>query len=47
MKQIQRHVEDKGKTTCEIFTNMGFDIINHSFYSYREDEIHLVMKKRL
>jgi SAM-dependent methyltransferase len=41
------HVEDKGKTTCEIFTNMGFDIINHSFYSYREDEIHLVMKKRL
>ena len=39
------HIVDNGKSTCNIFKSMGFDILDYSFHSYREGEIHLVMKK--
>ena len=39
------HIRDNGQSTCQVFKNMGFDIVDYSFHSYREDEIHLVMKK--
>jgi len=39
------HIDDKGKTTCDIIKKMGLNIINCEFYSYREPEIHLTLKK--
>jgi SAM-dependent methyltransferase len=39
------HIDDGGETTCYMFKMMGFHILDYSFHSYRENEIHLVMKK--
>ncbi len=39
------NIRDEGQTTCHLLKNMGFDILDYSFHSYRESEIHLVIKK--
>jgi 2-polyprenyl-3-methyl-5-hydroxy-6-metoxy-1,4-benzoquinol methylase len=39
------HINDNGKTTIDIITNMGFKVINVNFNQYREPEIHLTIVK--
>jgi hypothetical protein len=39
------HINDNGQSTCNIFKNMGFDIIDCKFYSYKKPEIYLKLKK--
>ena len=39
------HVNDEGKTVCEVFENLGFEIVRKDFFNYRENEIHLTLKK--
>jgi 2-polyprenyl-3-methyl-5-hydroxy-6-metoxy-1,4-benzoquinol methylase len=40
------HINDEGKTTSDIITKMGFKVIEVNFYNYRENEIHLKIKKQ-
>ncbi len=39
------HINDNGDTLCNNLKNMGFKIIDKKFDSYREPEIHLILKK--
>ena len=39
------HINDDGKTTCDIIKNLGFNVINLEFDNFREPEIHLTIKK--
>lgn len=39
------NIDDNGNTVCDIFIKEGFNVIDKSFHSYREPEIHLVIRK--
>lgn len=39
------NVNDNGNTVCRIMNNIGFEVIDKQFHSYREPEIHLLLKK--
>lgn len=39
------HIEDNGNTVCSNIEKMGFKVLEKSFFNYRENEIHITIKK--